>query len=110
MTREEHLLTIAAEECAEIAQRCSKALRFGMEQVQAQAGHAVTGDPDESLTNRDRIRKEFSDLAAVLEMIDVGPPLRRWMEQKKDKVEKFLAYSETCGTLTESVGAGGDKP
>ena len=29
MTREEHLLTIVAEECAEVAQRATKALRFG---------------------------------------------------------------------------------
>ena len=30
MTREEHLLTIVAEECAEVAQRATKALRFGL--------------------------------------------------------------------------------
>lgn len=99
MTREEHLLTIAAEECAEIAQRISKALRFGMEQVQAKAGHAVTGEADESLTNRERIRKEYSDLAATLEMLGIGAPLGSWMDDKRAKVERFLAYSAECGTL-----------
>lgn len=102
MTRQEHLLTIAGEECAEIAQRCSKALRFGMEQIQAEAGHAVTGDPDESLTNRERIRKEYSDLAAVLEMLGIGAPLGRLMDAKRVKVEQFLAYSAACGTLTST--------
>jgi hypothetical protein len=34
MTRDEHLMTIAMEECAEVAQRVSKAVRFGMEEIQ----------------------------------------------------------------------------
>ena len=100
MTRDEHLMTIGMEECAEIAQRISKALRFGMEQVQAEAGHAVTGGEEESLTNRERIRREYSDLAAVLEMLGIGAPLGKWMDQKKLKVERFLAFSEQQGTLT----------
>ena len=90
MDRQEHLMVIGMEECAEIAQRLSKALRFGMEQVQAEAGHAVTGDPDELLTNRERIRKEFSDLASVLEMVGIGAPLGKWMDEKREKVERFL--------------------
>lgn len=104
MTTDEHLMVIGMEECAEIAQRLSKALRFGMEQIQAEAGHAVTGDPDESLTNRDRIRKEYSDLAAVLEMLGIGAPLGSWMDAKRAKVETFLEYSKIVGTLTESGG------
>lgn len=66
MTRDEHLLVIAAEECAEIAKRCSKALRFGLNETQADAGHAVTGSPEESLTNRERIELEYNDLAGVI--------------------------------------------
>lgn len=111
MTRDEHLMTIAMEECAEVAQRLSKALRFGMEQTQVAAGHAVTGDPDESLTNSERIRKEYSDLAAVLEMVGIGAPLGRWMDEKRAKVEHFLEYSATCGTLAASpLGAGPATP
>jgi hypothetical protein len=110
MTREEHLLTIAAEECAEVAQRLSKALRFGLDEVQ----------PGQSLTNRERIRYEYSDLAAVLEMIDpptpsggrIHPPSGKAMDEKRAKVETFLAYSAQQGTLTEAHpnGTSGETP
>lgn len=92
MNRTEHLLIIAMEECNEVAQRCSKALRFGLEEVQ----------PGQDLTNIQRIRQEYSDLAAVLEMLGVGAPLGRDMDGKRAKVEKFLAYSADLGTLQES--------
>ena len=59
MNRLGHLLWILAEECAEIAQRASKASRFGMDEVQP--GHA--------LTNEQRIWQEMNDLAAVGEML-----------------------------------------
>lgn len=102
MTRLEHLLTIGMEECNEVAQRLSKALRFGLDEVQAKAAHGVvTSDPDESLTNAERIRKEYSDLAAVLEMIGIGAPLGRWMDEKRAKVEMFLEYSRSVGTLQD---------
>lgn len=98
MTRQEHLLTIAIEECNEVAQRLSKALRFGLEEIQ----------PGQQLTNRERIRYEYSDLAAVLEMLDpatngaggkIHPPNGMFMDRKREKVETFLTYSEQCGTL-----------
>jgi hypothetical protein len=86
---EEHLLTIAAEEAVEVAQRLSKALR---------AGGGSAGQP---LTNRERIRQEYSELAAVLEMVGIGAPLGTAMDAKRIKVEQFLRYSAECGTLTE---------
>ena len=93
MNRSEHLLTILGEECAEIAQRASKALRFGLDEVQ----------PGKDLTNEQRIWKEMSDLAAVAEMLIAlrgsGGLDRRDIEAKKEKVEEFLAYSKQCGTL-----------
>lgn len=100
MTREEHLQVIGMEECDEISQRLSKALRFGLMEVQ----------PGQSLTNLERIRYEYSHLAAVLEMIappspsggGIHPPNGRWMDEKRAKVEQFLAYSAECGTLTSS--------
>ncbi len=98
MTRDEHLLMIAMEECAEVAQRVSKAARFGLEQVQADTDHG-TGDVDEELTNAERIAKEYSDLAAVLEMIGIDGPRAGWMDEKRAKVEKFLAFSKKCGKL-----------
>lgn len=98
MTRNEHLLVIAIEECNEVAQRLSKALRFGLEEIQ----------PGQSLTNTERIRYEYSDLAAVLEMIApptaaggvIHPPNGKAMDAKREKVEHFLRYSAEIGTLT----------
>ena len=105
MTRDEHLLTIAMEECVEVAQRLSKALRFGLEEVQATASHGVTtGAADESLTNRARIELEFIDLIAVLEMAGFEPcwssPARdAAIAAKKAKVERFLKFSAERGRL-----------
>lgn len=88
MTRNEHLLVILAEECNEVAQRCTKALRFGLTEVQ----------PGQEHTNAQRIRYELADLIGVVEMLyfRLDPKL---IGAKKDKVEKFLLYSKKCGLL-----------
>lgn len=102
MTREEHLLTILAEECNEVAVRASKALRFGVDEV----------EPGQPLTNAERINAEVIDLMAALEMLNdanmlpaLSPrgmiPYQHLTAAKKAKVEKFLIYSGTLGTLTE---------
>ena len=91
MNRQEHLLSILAEECNEVAQRATKALRFGLDEIQ----------PEQPYENSERIRKEFADLWAVYEMIGLDLPSRFEVDAKKIKVEKFLKYSEECGTLTE---------
>ena len=92
MTREEHLINNITEECLEVAQRASKALRFGMEEIQ----------PGQLLTNRERLIDEFNDLVAVLEM--AGLPLQvvngHKIEMKIKKVERYLAYAKECGTLS----------
>lgn len=98
MNRTEHLLTILGEEGVEVAQRCSKALRFGLSEVQ----------PIQELSNAERIRGEFIDLLAVMRMLvkegaiepvtDADLPA---MEDKRQKVEKFLDYSRAMGTLTD---------
>jgi NTP pyrophosphatase (non-canonical NTP hydrolase) len=99
MTRKEHLLIILSEECNEIAQRISKALRFGLSEIQ----------PGQKLTNEERIRLEFADLLAVVEMLQYDEGvldklvLRSEMDSKKEKVNRFLEYSRECGTLTEEL-------
>ena len=98
MTRAEHLLTIAAEECAEVAQRCSKANRFGMAEV----------EPGQALNNRDRIVLEFAHLIGVLDMMGItvdGVNMASLEAAKRFKVEQFLNYSRQCGTLTEAAVA-----
>lgn len=96
MTRLEHLLTCLAEECAEVAQRSTKALRFGIDEVQ----------PGQFLTNAERIREEVVDLFAVLGMLEeetgwsLLPNDIDGGRDKRKKVEAFLRYSAEVGTLS----------
>lgn len=104
MTRTEHLLTCVAEECLEVAQRATKALRFGLSEVQ----------PGQPLNNAQRIAEELIDLFAVLRMLEAEDGVRllpgvsvitydsaaqAGMEAKMSKVESFLRLSHSCGTL-----------
>jgi hypothetical protein len=90
MTRDEHLMVIAMEECDEVSQRFSKALRFGMTQVQ----------PGQDETNRERILGEFAHLCAALHMLGLPfVPDQKAFSDKQVKVEAFLHYSRHCGRL-----------
>jgi len=75
MNRNEHLLVILAEECAEIAKETSKAIRFGMDEVM----------PGQALNNRQRILRELNDLWAVVEMLKLQVVDREAIEHKKTK-------------------------
>ena len=102
MNRVEHLLTQLGEECAEVAQRSSKAARFGLLEVQdapENVGH---------LNNSERIIVEYADILAVVEMLaDEGhlvinhETLALLKKAKKEKIEKYLLYAAKVGTLTE---------
>lgn len=97
MTRAEYLLACLAEECDEVGQRCMKALRFGLTEVQ----------PGQTLTNADRIFGELSDLYAVAQLlqkeglIGVGFTSLAARDAKWAKVEKFYAYSKVLGIVPE---------
>ncbi len=92
MNRLEHLMTILTEECAEVQQATTKALRFGLNEGR-----------DIEATNADRLRAELNDLWAVVEMLNAeGLDLHldfEAKETKKAKVEQYLTYSGECGTL-----------
>lgn len=97
MDRIETLLGILAEECAEVAQRASKAQRFGMSQRQA----------DQPLTNAERITFELNDLYAVVNAIrdepgsgtGFGMRLPSLMMAKRAKIEKYLAPDRDLAAL-----------
>jgi hypothetical protein len=94
VTREEHLLVILMEECAEVAHRASKILRFGMDEVQ----------PGQQLSNRQRLFGELIDLMAVADMLAILPvedseATVEDMRAKIEKVEHFLLLSQAQGTL-----------
>jgi hypothetical protein len=95
MNRTEHLLTCLAEECAEVGQRVSKALRFGLSEVQ----------PGQPLRNSDRIEEELRDLFAVASILAaegvIGWCLPEQIEvsTKLAKIEKFMSISREQGVL-----------
>lgn len=76
----------------------SKALRFGLSEVQ----------PGQTLTNAERIEDEMRDLLLVYRMpADTGlvVPIEHFtFAGRRAKVEKFLEYSEKCGTLSPEPG------
>jgi NTP pyrophosphatase (non-canonical NTP hydrolase) len=86
VNRTEHLLTCLAEECAEVGQRVSKALRFGLAEVQ----------PGQPSNNAERITEELGDLISVVGiLISEGvidePPTD--YEGKRAKIERFMSLS-----------------
>lgn len=96
MNRTEHLLICLAEEAAEVSHRVSKALRFGLTEIQE-------GQP---LTNAQRICQEFHDMLAIVELLEESGALERSpdtnaIERKKAKVLGWMQYAEQCGTLGE---------
>lgn len=94
MTRTENLLTILGEECVETAQRVSKAIRFTLDEVQ----------PEQDLTNAQRIVYEFNDILAVMEILQEEGIFEKVIDReaitkKKIKVAKYLSYSAEIGAV-----------
>jgi hypothetical protein len=101
MNTTEHLLICLAEECAEVQQAVSKALRFGLDD----------GYPDSGATNAQDITRELTDLMAVVELLEEEGVLE-WphspeaRETKKAKIRKFMEYARDRGALYTRDGAG----
>jgi NTP pyrophosphatase (non-canonical NTP hydrolase) len=79
------ILTILIEECMEVSQRGTKALRFGLEEVQ----------PGQDLSNMQRISDEIGDLFAVyFAMEELGLVDHKCVDvaisRKKKKLEKYM--------------------
>ncbi len=96
MTENEHLLLCLAEECDEVGQRVMKALRFGLDEVQA-------GQP---LMNSERIVQELHDLFSVAEILHqrgmLADPYPRpeTIAAKEAKIRKYMAIAREQGVLT----------
>ena len=97
MTREEHLLSIVAEECAEVAQRATKALRFGLTDP---AGTQPGQD-----NNKERLLQEYGDLMAAMRMLFPEEfshiPSTEYQQKKVERIEKFLILSKEIGRLDD---------
>lgn len=57
--REREIITILVEECAEVQQRATKALRFGIEEIQ----------PGQMMTNAQRLAAEVGDMLEMVEIL-----------------------------------------
>ncbi len=98
MTVQEYLLTCLMEECNEIAQRCSKALRFGMDEIQ----------PGQHLNNEQRIMDEIVDLRGVVREMQARGVFLKLLEpkyvtdrtaRKREKIKQFMEYSASLGII-----------
>ncbi len=94
LTREQYLLICLIEECQEVSQRATKALRFGMNEVQ----------PGQNQNNMQRLVMEIADLTATLEIIaneriiDCDDEYYlKMIEDKNIKIEKYYKYSQEQG-------------
>lgn len=94
-------MTIIAEESVETAQRATKILRFGMDEIQ----------PGQELNNAARLVQEFFDLSTVMYMLAEHDEVFKkeyenydrsvsWSKEKRAKVEHFLEYSAQKGRLS----------
>ena len=96
MNLKEHLLTVLCEECAEVQQAASKALRFG----------AQDSRPGTDSTNAKDIEKEFIEAMAVRDMLRelgvINQPSnsKQIYDDKRKRVEKYLELARKNGTLT----------
>lgn len=98
MTKDEYLLVVLSEECAEVQQAISKALRFGLN----------NRHPDTpGCTNEYNILYEFYQLEEVMYMLfDSGvlhefSPLNKFniQKDKMNKVEHYLLLSRGLGII-----------
>lgn len=93
MNETEHLLTIVAEECCEIAQVACKANRFGLSHVGGVGAE----------TNTRKIERELAQLIAVAELL--GFKIREEDKAaKREKLKEFMTYARGLGTLNGPEG------
>lgn len=104
MRKNEYLTLVAMEECAEIQQALSKAIRFGFDDH-----HPSRADE----TNEEQMLTEFYQLTAMIEEMQnkgiiVGFTQEKIEKVKHDKIEKvykYMDYSEEKGLLEKSFNS-----
>lgn len=89
---EKYLLTCLAEEASEVAVRASKAIRFGLHEIQ----------PGQEKTNTQRLIDELTDLIAVIQMLGLERHIDldardAAIRAKWEKIDKFYQYSRQLG-------------
>lgn len=87
--RERELLTILIEECAEVQQRATKALRFGLSEIQ----------PGQPLTNAERLAREVGDIQETVDRLaSIGvldlDEIALGQRHKMDQLDRYLQSDE----------------
>lgn len=98
LTEDQAILIQASEECCEVQHRISKALRFGLDEVQS----------GQSASNRERIEAEIVDLVCLLELMQkrgiITLPIPEvpydLTKSKREKLRRYLAYSKELGIVS----------
>ncbi len=85
--RERELLIILMEECAEVTKRASKALRFGLDEI----------EPGKAMTNSYRLGSEMGDLLHMImtlreEGMVTARSIREGVESKKRQLARFMQF------------------
>ena len=100
MNREQYLLTKLAEECNETAQRASKAIVFGMNDIQE----------GQYKSNNTRLVEEFSHIVAYMELlIDENSVkmdmdfMKKHVDKKKQELKDWYEYSVNRGCVENNV-------
>jgi len=98
MDRTQWFLSKLAEEATEVSQRAMKAQQFGVGEVQ----------PEQPLNNLERLVLEAHDFIATYQLmmaeLDAGiepMPGPGEIEQRRQKMEKFLSLSQRLGMVSE---------
>lgn len=91
----------AAQSLMRVAQRCSKQLRFGRDEVQ----------PGQEFQNHQRLRTELLDVLACIRFLERskqieqirGEDVDAHMAAKQEKIDRMLALSRSQGRLEDSI-------
>lgn len=91
MNKEQMLLLKVAEECGELAQMCSKSIRFGL----------YNNKPGEDTSNITRLQEEFVDLLSCAYYFGLREPTSLEFKSRKAKIDKYLQVSRELGILKD---------
>lgn len=101
MNKEKYLLTKIQEECAEVIHRATKAVRFGLNEVQK----------GQDKTNLERLKDEILDLLAAFMVfeeetsIDINyhdfEKFQELVKMRIERIEKYMDYSREIGELND---------
>jgi NTP pyrophosphatase (non-canonical NTP hydrolase) len=92
--RFKHLLLKLSEECCEVGQMAAKCSQFGFDSVR----------PNENISNRERLREELADVAAIVSMLNAefnfnyaALDFGEHIADKIDRVNQYYKISNDSG-------------